>query len=630
MRTNNKGDLVFFDANDYTHGYEPWVTDGTPAGTRMIRDVNPGGFSSSAFNWQPIGDSKTTKMIFAANDGVSGRELWITDGTPANTKQIKDIWPGPSTGTDLFFSVADNGTLYFRANDGVKGFEIWKTDGTPAGTRQVFDVNPAGHGNFYEPVVSGGKIYFTARSSREDYELWVHDPATNATRLVKDLLPGTEGSHPSSLAATRTGKVFFSAMSSKSAGYELHVTDGTAAGTRMVKDLYPGGNSLPELIAESVPSRVVFKARDAKHGHELWVSDGTSAGTVRLPIAKSPPPTTDSAGIYGIVEMNGKVYFAAYDGPHGQELWSSDGTAAGTQLVKDLDPGVGPGDLGYHARLGNRIFFCGNTNATGAELFVSDGTAAGTKRLVDVVSSSAPASRAGSCAARPPSQAPARRNAPGRRCSANTATWPPRSRIDAAPDTWGSRSMPAALDGRRVDVRISQLCPDRLERLVRYVARGPICNDRLELDGDGMVVYRFKREWKNGVAAVPDRGRQAWIHTRDAGELLGGEAIGLVVALVDQSQVAGIRDEHVMARLLQQLGDPQRMRACFERDPRGSDAYEPLPERVRRRTQPSLLDDLAVAVADAEVAEAVAEIDADGQRGQGRGSVSHGRPPLSL
>jgi hypothetical protein len=51
-------------------------------------------------------------------------------------------------------------------------------------------------------------------------------------------------------------------------------------------------------------------------------------------------------------------------------------------------------------------------------------------------------------------------------------------------------------------VRISQLCPDRLERLVRYVARGPICNDRLELDGDGMVIYKFKREWKNGARAV--------------------------------------------------------------------------------------------------------------------------------
>jgi len=52
------------------------------------------------------------------------------------------------------------------------------------------------------------------------------------------------------------------------------------------------------------------------------------------------------------------------------------------------------------------------------------------------------------------------------------------------------------------DVRISQLCPDRLERLVRYVARGPICNDRLDLTSDGRVVYKFKRKWKNGARAV--------------------------------------------------------------------------------------------------------------------------------
>src|SRR5260370_29626052 len=40
-----------------------------------------------------------------------------------------------------------------------------------------------------------------------------------------------------------------------------------------------------------------------------------------------------------LTNVNGTVFFAAADGTHGKELWKSDGTSAGTVLVKDIRPG---------------------------------------------------------------------------------------------------------------------------------------------------------------------------------------------------------------------------------------------------------------------------------------------------
>jgi hypothetical protein len=51
-------------------------------------------------------------------------------------------------------------------------------------------------------------------------------------------------------------------------------------------------------------------------------------------------------------------------------------------------------------------------------------------------------------------------------------------------------------------VRIGASQRDRLERICRYVARGPLAQDRLTLTRTGDVVYRFRHPWKNGKTAV--------------------------------------------------------------------------------------------------------------------------------
>jgi ELWxxDGT repeat protein len=81
-------------------------------------------------------------LYFSADDGVSGPELWKSDGTEAGTVRVKDINTAPGAGSAPNALTVFNGALYFSANDGVTGRELWKTDGTDAGTTQVKDLCP--------------------------------------------------------------------------------------------------------------------------------------------------------------------------------------------------------------------------------------------------------------------------------------------------------------------------------------------------------------------------------------------------------------------------------------------------------------------------------------------------------
>ena len=127
----------------------------------------------------------------------------------------------------------------------------------------------------------------------------------------------------------------------------------------------------------NVNGTLYFAATDGAHGVELWKSDGTAAGTVMV---KDIDPGASGSFPAHLTNVNGTLYFAANDGTHGEELWKSDGTAAGTVMVKDIVPGsevlafrLG----GCQRRRSNSIAFDGPTLG----LFRSDGTAAGTIEL---------------------------------------------------------------------------------------------------------------------------------------------------------------------------------------------------------------------------------------------------------
>lgn len=291
----------------------------------------------------------------------------------AQATLFKDLAPGNVSSNPEQFMVV-NGTMYFITVTTYKR-ALWKTDGTEAGTVLVKDdiITTQVGDRFMLRGHMGGFLYYTVNSNVQadvTTELWKTDGGTPVLvdSLTSKMLSGVANGEPRNYTFVND-KLYFQMYTDN--GYELWVSDGTAAGTQEVIDLFPGSTSgIGNEGALNTPmigynGKVYFRGHTALNSDgELYSSDGTAAGTALV------APTMVDVHPEQFTVYNNELYFFADAGAN-TGIYKTDGTAAGTVFV------AATGFSGAYIFQNNMYY------TWAASLWKSDGTTAGTVLVKD-------------------------------------------------------------------------------------------------------------------------------------------------------------------------------------------------------------------------------------------------------
>ena len=335
-----------------------------------IRSALPGGGGSVL-----LADGVPRSLIPLEHQGrvwfLKNGEVWTTDGTPGGTTRLTDSGGSPVTAyhasvhPPVPWALSDGRFVYFvGGRPGDQTAQLWRSDGTPAGTIPLRTLFPS---LGFEVARAGSTTL--VRVSDKLYR-------TDGSALGTTLLTRPDGSDllefPHDLAAH--GGFFYAYASTGPRGMTFWRTDGTPAGTAA---LLPGGwewswngseygDDLPIPVPVSLGGKLFFVAGDPEHGTELWTTDGTPAGTALLADI-APGPLGSSPARFTVA--GGALWFTAFDPVHGRELWRTDGTPAGTRMVQDIFPEGRSSSPGVLTAAGDRLYFSADDGITGRELW---------------------------------------------------------------------------------------------------------------------------------------------------------------------------------------------------------------------------------------------------------------------
>lgn len=370
---NNK--IYFFSRQDPLTGTELWQSDGTPGGTQLLKDINPGVADAGP---QPLLSSGSL-LYFFADDGQHGMELWRSDGSAAGTALLKDIYPGPDGSVDEATSLTklgQNGEVFFKAYGPGVGYELWKSNG--ADTTLVRDIEPKVGNDFNlwpTPVAMiGNRIFFYNDDGSLTFKLWVSDGTIAGTQALANPTMGINSWEFYRYDVASTSNTLY-ILSNQLPLARLNIStiwqiDITAQGIQEKKRWTSGDNN--RIVSLATTANHLFATVNRRHlvpfeSYELWVVGQGETPSQRL-VAWPGSPSE-------FLAIGDVLYFSALT-PTGSPLalWRSDGTITGTNVLKELP-------VRELSALNGMLFIRTNGDSAAAGLWKSGGSSAGTMLL---------------------------------------------------------------------------------------------------------------------------------------------------------------------------------------------------------------------------------------------------------
>ncbi len=396
----------YFAGKDSNGDVELWATDGTGAGTERVADIYANG-SAQPHNMVPAAGKLFMNAVVDDASGV-GRELVVFDPASGAVEALTSTIDGNPTSNDDPESLTpvDGGLFFFDQDAG----DVYFTDGTAAGTAKIATNNDTiigGSLTKYPQLIGdddwlgyNGKLLFTGRFNATDADtrLYELDQDGNIEEVAFDDGGSTVRLNITQNVVISNGKVYF-------------VAD-KGTNTTDLNIFEYDGSTVTNLSASEASKPYEDRLVGNSLGVFMYVEQaGVTPYLLRVDNTNSPAgiaPAIRSTGDYSfsdverMVEVNGTVFFAADTegtggSDFGTELWKTDGTSQGTELVKDIDDtaagaGSEPFPLAFmyqvpptvNGALGSKYLFVANDGSAGAEPWVSDGSAAGTVILKDI------------------------------------------------------------------------------------------------------------------------------------------------------------------------------------------------------------------------------------------------------
>ncbi|MCB1007544.1 MAG: hypothetical protein KDB94_01480, partial [Acidobacteria bacterium] len=392
------GGLVLFRGYDPSAGWEPWITDGTAAGTRLLVDLEPGTRDSLPLGFRNVGpricfraatqfdgaflacsdgtlggtnrvtplDLELTyvdraavagnqRLVFAVEPGGSSNstDLYATAGTLASTVRILDL---PAEGRLVSDLYEIDGRVYFVADDVVHGQELWVTDGTPSGTRRISEFGYATPFLYFrgreDIVTSGQNVVFFATDGLSPATLWRSNGNPASTMRAVAPRAGCDG--PAYSFANVGSRIAFAERCDGS-GYELRALDLVTGAVVVLFDACAGECDGDPSRPTRVGPFTLFEA-GLWDERELYVTDGTPAGTWRISSVSEGGSNAGSPP-WLPVWQDDRIWFPGKSSVTGLEIYSTGLDPSTTRLETNLVSGANSSDPFLLAPVGDGIAY---------------------------------------------------------------------------------------------------------------------------------------------------------------------------------------------------------------------------------------------------------------------------------